>query len=245
MRLSCFRQTQRPLEASAAVNAATPGPVDLVIIKFPGNAGRAELSPIHPANVWPKKHIVVWSINPPGYGESHGRASLDHVPAVARAVCKEVERQYPSTPILIYGNSIGALTAMRSVALTQQRQRPPRVGLLLRNPPDLRPLILDHRRQWFHGPVPKWLTRGLDPLLDSVALAAACQCPFLLVQAERDRMVPPSNQDRIFHAYPGPKAKFVVPLADHHHAPNPVDQEEYERYTFAIEQSFLQLWEPM
>lgn len=227
------------------MNTAKPGPVDLVIIKFPGNAGRAELSPIHPANVWPKKHIEVWSINPPGYGASRGRASLDHVPTVARGVCAEVVHQYPATPILIYGNSIGGLTAMLTVAFTLRRRRPPRVALLLRNPPDLVPLILEHRRRWFHGPVPKWLTRGLDPQLDSVALATACHCPLLLVQAERDRMVPPSNQDRIFHAHPGPKAKFVIPRADHHHAPDSGEQEEYDRYILAIQQTFQRLWEPM
>lgn len=238
LRLACFRQRQTTTnEWNPGPGVDSPRPVDLLIVKFPGNAGRAERSPLHPANVWSEKSIEVWSINPPGYGQSHGRASLDHVPSVAEAVWEEIQRQFPTTPILIYGNSIGSLTAMKTVATALQRQPLVRMGLMLRNPPDLFPLILEHYRRWYHGPVPWWLTRGSEPHLDSVALAAACHCPLLMIQAEYDRMVPPANQDRIFAAHPGPKTKFVIPGANHDQAPNPDDEEQYKRYTSTIRQT--------
>lgn len=262
LRLACYRQTQVPRSrADSATLDIADRAVELLIIKFPGNAGRAELSPIHPANVWPEKRIEVWSINPPGYGQSPGRASLDHVPAIARSVWQAAQREHPNTPVLVYGNSIGSLTAMRTIAVALEDQQAPAMGLLLRNPPDLFPLIMEHRRRWYHGPVPRWLTSpailrtddvaaenrvtsGSPPHLDSVALASACHCPLLLVQAELDRMVPPTNQDRVFSAHPGPKSKFIIPAADHHQAPDPADQEVYQGYTAAIAHAFSAIVSP-
>ncbi len=259
LRLACYRQSQNACLSNSPANLrSTHRAVELLIIKFLGNAGRAERSPIHPANVWPNRSIEVWSINPPGYGESPGRASLDNIPAIATAVWQAAESRHPATPVLVYGNSIGSLTAMRMVAHARQHRPANRLGLLLRNPPDLLPLIREHRRRWYHGPVPHWLTSPwtiptkqdavanrttgiLEQHLDSVALASDCQCPLLLIQAERDRMVPPANQDRIFAAYPGPKAKFIIPQADHHQAPTPDDEALYGRYIAAIQEAFSDL----
>lgn len=252
LRLACYRQQQIPLPFSDDALAKPDGrPLDLLIIKFPGTAGRAERSPLHPANAWPDKFIEVWSINPPGYGASPGRASLDHIPAMSLAVLDEAQRQHPDVPLLVYGNSIGSLTAMQTVALAIERQYSSAVGLMLRNPLDLFPLIMEHRRRWYHGPVPKWLigsdrearqrqnaTDRASANLDSVALAKACTCPLLLVQAELDRVIPPANQDRVFAAHPGPKTKFIIPQADHHHTPTTDDESLYRQYLETIREAY-------
>lgn len=252
LRLACYRQQQIPPPSlDIPLPKSDDRPLDLLIIKFPGTAGRAELSPLHPANAWPEKFIEVWSINPPGYGESPGRASLDHIPAMSLAVLEEAQQQHPGVRLLVYGNSIGSLAAMQTVALAIERQCSPTIGLMLRNPLDLFPLIMEHRRRWYHGPVPKWLI-GSDrddrpkhgsanhPVanLDSVALARACTCPLLLIQAELDRTVPPKNQDRVFAAHPGPKTKFIIPHADHHQAPAPDNEILYRQYLETIRETY-------
>jgi pimeloyl-ACP methyl ester carboxylesterase len=241
-RLACYRQRQWPDDAREPLLARPDDrTVDLLIVKFPGNAGRAEQSPIHPANGWPEKCVEVWSINPPGYGQSHGRASLDHIPATAHAVWAEVQQRFPTTPLLIYGNSIGSLTAMQMVKTVRREQTSVRLGLMLRNPPDLIRLILDHRRRWYHGPVPWWLTRAAAPHLHLTALAVDCDCPLLLIQAELDTLVPPSNQDRIFAAHPGPKEKFIIPQADHHQGLSADDRERQQQYNAALRRIFQHL----
>lgn len=252
MRFACFRQQQIPqLLTGNPSRVPVDRSLELLIIKFPGTAGRAELSPPHPANAWPDKRIEVWSINPPGYGESPGRASLDHIPAMSLAMLDEARRQYPGVPLLVYGNSIGSLAAMQTVAFATQQQYAPVIGLLLRNPLDLFPLIMEHRRRWYHGPVPKWLTSDQRKNrerynaanesfanLDSTDLVKACSCPLLMVQAEFDTIVPPTNQDRVFAAHPGPKIKFVIPQADHHQTPTPDNENLYGQYLATIRAAF-------
>jgi len=290
---------ERPLDSllnPVALAAGDHPPPQRVIIKYAGNAGRAERSTLHPAEAWADQHVEIWTINPPGYGQSPGRASLDHVPSLATAVWASIARHYrnlPDLPVVILGNSIGALTALHTVLAAQSLgpeldpvvglatgseigapattrgisdpaslhpgsgsgpdlasaiaaggHRPaetpaprlgPRVaGLLLRNPPDLVPLILQHRRRWFHGPVPTWLVRAWGPEVDSAGLIAGCHCPLLLLQSEWDREVPPSNQDRLWDAHPGPKHKFIVPGADHEQLPTPSQPDLYHRYLNAI-----------
>lgn len=295
LRLEAFRQfklrrPEQPAEPATAgpvpglldPNALAAGdhpPPQRVIIKYAGNAGRAERSTWHPAEAWADQNVEIWTINPPGYGQSPGRASLDHVPALAAAVWQAIAQHYrdlPELPVVILGNSIGALTALHTVLAAQslgggadpavdrvtgspvgfpasseptrssavrdfgpgnapESRRGLRVsGLLLRNPPDLVPLILQHRRRWYHGPVPAWLVRAWGPEIDSVGLIAGCHCPLLLLQSEWDREVPPSNQDRLWAAHPGPKHKFIVPAADHEQLPTPAQPDLYHRYLQAI-----------
>lgn len=262
----------RPLAAlldPAALAAGDHPPPQRVIIKYAGNAGRAERSSWHPAEAWADQDVEIWTINPPGYGQSPGRASLDHVPALAAVVWQAIAQHYrdlAELPVVILGNSIGALTALHTVLAAQSHgpaaqpsaattgittdpvigghnrseaaasgTATPRIsGLLLRNPPDLVPLILQHRRRWFHGPVPAWLVRAWGPEIDSAGLIAGCHCPLLLLQSEWDREVPPSNQDRLWEAHPGPKHKFIVPAADHEQLPTPAQPDLYHRYLQAI-----------
>lgn len=262
LRLECFRQfqlgnapgqsllTKDGVAERPSVNLLSPSdlavgqypPPQRVIVKFAGNAGRAERSTLHPAEAWADQNVEIWTINPPGYGQSPGRASLDHVPSMAAAVWRTIARHYGNVsdlPVVILGNSIGALAALHTVLADQSLAPEPSVGprvagLLLRNPPDLVPLILQHRRRWFHGPVPAWLVRAWGPEFDSPRLIAGCHCPLLLLQSEWDREVPPSNQDRLWDAHPGPKLKFIVPGADHEQLPTPSQPDLYRRYLEAI-----------
>lgn len=244
-RVECFWQSKparaavdaahEPLRASERPThlPATPR-TDGVIIKWAGNAGRAEQSSTHPATAWPDLNLEVVTINPPGYGQSPGPASLSHVPEMATAVWRYVGQRFPGVPAMVFGNSIGSLTAMH-VALSAQAEGADRlVGLILRNPPPLPQLIRGHYQRWYHGPVPRWLVAAWGPEMDATALAPHLNVPMLMIQAEFDTIVPPAYQDLIFRAYRGPAERWVLREAGHEDLPGPEDPVNYRAYLDAI-----------
>jgi len=247
LKLECFRQIQVPNSLSSN---EWRGPSELggiqteaLIVKWAGNAGRAELSTLHPANAWPDRCIEVWTINPPGYGGSSGRASLDHVRAMAAAIWEATELRLPEIPVVAFGNSIGTLSALHFARQGLASRSGHRIrGIFLRNPPHLATLILQHYRRWYHGAVPAWLIRAWGPEIDSVGLATNVRCPLFMLQSQRDRLVPPMNQDRVFEAHCGPKQKFIFEGADHNEMPSSDDLEIYKRYLAAIRDSFPRLF---
>lgn len=207
-RLQIFRQSY-PGQGNA--------PPDQLIIKWPGNAGRAENSTDHPAIAWPERHSEVWTINPHGYGQSDGQASLNHVAAMAQSVLDHARQQYPELPLLLFGNSIGCVTTLYQATLAQQASKC--LGIVLRNPPPLRALIQDHYHRWYYGPATRWLTTWDSQVTDSLHQASRCRLPMVMMQAECDTIVPANFQDQVFDAYAGPKRKWVLPGADHHQMP--------------------------
>jgi pimeloyl-ACP methyl ester carboxylesterase len=211
----------------------------LLILKLAGNARRAERSTSHPAQAWPDKCVEVWTVNPPGYGGSPGRASLDHVKPMAAAVWRHVQQARPHLPVLLFGNSIGSLTALHAAVLAGGTAAAAQLrGLLLRNPPALIPLIRQHYARWYHGGAPNWLLGAWNRDWDACRLAAECRCPLLLLQSQWDRVVPPRFQDLIFEAHPGPKHRFVLPRADHDEVPVPEHGPLYTEYLVAIRRQF-------
>ena len=244
-RLEIFRQ----IKAAGSIAANPPiqdpdspqsGVVDLLIIKWPGNGGRAENSTVHPAMAWPKKTIELWTVNPLGYGHSQGQASLANIHLMAKTVWHAARQRFPDTPILLFGTSIGCATAIYQARLSQQssdflnldndslssNRLPaagdylPAAGLFLRNPPPLPSLIGQHYHRWFYGPFTQWICNSLPSSTDSVALARQCTAPMFMLQAEMDSIVPAVFQDQIFDAYQGVKQKFVLQAADHDQLPS-------------------------
>lgn len=196
-----------------------------VIIKWPGNAGRAENSTAHPALAWPAEAAEVWTVNPHGYGSSDGQASLRHVPAMARTVWQAAETQFPNTPKLIFGTSIGCVTTLHQTTLAQESST--LEGIILRNPPPLTQLINGHYHRWFYGPLTRWLTAGFSDAIDSVLAAEKCRVPLLLLQSECDTTVPPRYQNLIYDRYSGPKEKFIVHQAEHNELPEDPQMTSY------------------
>lgn len=193
-----------------------------IILKFPGAGGRAERGRVHPAEYWPQVSAEVWTINHRGYGGSSGPASIQNFAPSCDAVWSAVANEFPELPILVYGNSLGCLSALYLSA------RFPVAGAYLRNPPPLAQMIGTRPRYtWWNFGFSKLIANQVPDALDAAENAKRSTCPALFIQSEMDRVIPTHYQDLIIGQYGGPVNKFVMRGVDHHHAPPEEQQDDY------------------
>jgi pimeloyl-ACP methyl ester carboxylesterase len=148
-----------------------PGAADLYILKFGGTASRAERATPHPAEAWEDLNSEVWAVNPPGYGGSPGGATLRLLAAAAEAAYLHLRGRALQRPILVTGNSLGTAYALYVAAKHRVD------GLILRNPPPLRQMIVG-RYGWWNGFLGAMLIAAQTPReLDSIANAAYAERP--------------------------------------------------------------------
>ncbi len=191
--------------------ARSKGTADMYVLRFYGNADRAERWPAEEAEMWNNRAVEVWGMNYPGFGGSTGAARLSRIGPAALAVFDELRRHAVNRPIVPFGTSIGATAALHVAA-----SRPAGIaGLILQNPPPLREMIL-RRFGWWN----LWLLAGPMALqipkdLDSIANAKAIHAPAIFLLAEKDEVVPPHYHKLVVEAYAGEKR--VVQLAGAYH----------------------------
>ncbi len=142
--------------------------------------------------------------------------------AAGVAVYEELRRLANGRPILITGNSLGTVVTLHVAARFRDM-----AGLLLRNPPPLRQLIVG-RHGWYSAWVGAWLVARRVPCeLDSIQNAHGSDVPALFVTCGADRLVPPKYQTAIFDAYAGPKRRMILPGADHADLPDDAEYREW------------------
>jgi pimeloyl-ACP methyl ester carboxylesterase len=140
---------------------------------------------------------------------------------VAAAVLDQLQTQAAGRPIVITGSSLGCVSALYLAA------RHALAGLILRNPPPLREVMLARFGWWPLTPGVQLLARQVPPELCAIRNAAAATAPAVFITARQDRVVPPSCQQHIADAYAGPKQVLYLAQADHH---TPMSDEEMEQY---------------
>src|SRR6266513_1614752 len=220
--------TRTPIEAGGAVRKAIPfqngelelwtaisrraqqnGRVDTYVLRFYGNADRAERWVAAEAEEWNNRAVEIWGMNYPGFGGSTGPARLSRIGPAALAAFDELKRHATNQPIVVFGASIGATAALHVAA------NRPAAGLILQNPPPLREIIL-RRFGWWNlwllaGPVALQIPRDLD----SISSAKAIRTPAIFLLAERDEIVPPRYHQIVVKAYAGEKR--VIPMHGAYH----------------------------
>jgi pimeloyl-ACP methyl ester carboxylesterase len=189
--------------------ARSKGNPDVYVLRFYGNADRAERWPSEEAEMWNNRAVEIWGVNYPGFGGSTGPARLSKIGPAALAAFDELKRHALDRAIVPFGTSIGATAALHIAA-----QRPV-VGVILQNPPPLRQMIL-RRFGWWN----LWLLAGPVVLqipkdLDSVANAKASRAPAIFLLAEKDEVVPARYHRLVVDAYA--RRKRVIPLRGAHH----------------------------
>jgi uncharacterized protein len=220
--------TRAPIDAGGAVRKAIPfengeleiwtaqsrrarlqGRADLLILRFYGNADRADRWPAMEAEMWNDRAVEIWGMNYPGFGGSTGPARLAQIGPAALAAFDALRRDIADRPIIAYGASIGATAALHVAA-----QRPI-AGLILHNPVPLREIILRQFGWWnlwlLAGPVASQIPRDLD----SIANARASRAPAIFLLAGKDEIVAPCFHRLVVDAYAGEKR--VVELRGAHH----------------------------
>jgi len=246
--------TRSPIDAGSAVRKTIPfedgeleiwiaqsrraqqqGRADVFILRFYGNADRADRWPAMEAEMWNDRSVEIWGMNYPGFGGSTGPARLSRIGPAALAAFDELQRQATSqsavasavpsgatpssalttahtqAPIVLFGTSIG-VTAALNVAASHPTEI---AGIILHNPVPLREIILRQFGWWnlwlLAGPVA--LQIPLD--LDSIVNARASRAPAIFLLAEKDEIVAPRFHRLVVEAYAGEKRVIELPGAHH------------------------------
>src|SRR6266481_440639 len=119
--------TRAPIDAGGAVRKTLPfqngkvevwtvashraqqkGGPDIYVLRFYGNADRAERWVATEAEEWNDRAIEIWGMNYPGFGGSTGPARLARIGPAALAAFDELKRHAADRPIVPFGASIGA-----------------------------------------------------------------------------------------------------------------------------------------
>jgi pimeloyl-ACP methyl ester carboxylesterase len=193
----------------------------LFVLKFPGSGGRAERASIHPFDVWTDLPGEIWAVNPPGYGCSPGRPSVRKLITAARAAYEQLRSVAGDRPIVVTGNSLGTVTALHVAASFKV------AGLILRNPPPLRQVIVRRHGWWSLWLGAMLIARQVPEQLDSIQNAARATVPAVFITSGKDRLVPPGYQRRVLNAYAGEKRLMRLKRADHATPMTETEQAQY------------------
>jgi pimeloyl-ACP methyl ester carboxylesterase len=183
--------------------------VDAYILRFYGNADRADRWVALEADAFGERAIDVWGVNYPGFGGSTGPARLKRMGEAGVAAFDALKTKANGKPIYVFGASVGSAVALHIAANRDVR------GLVLHNPPPLRQIILRYYGWWnlwlLAGPVALQIPRDLD----SVANSKRIHAPAIFLLAQNDEIVPPRFQRLVVDSYAGEKQAIPLPGAYH------------------------------
>lgn len=231
------------------------GDVDVVVLKFPGTAGRAERSSSFPMAELGFERTAVWTWNPPGYGGSGGRASLasiaDAALALATAVIDRYDAEGSRPRVYLCGNSLGCCVGLHVASELSRGQSGatdcsgPRDriidGLILRNPPPLADVVMRIAARYPMGHLMSSVVAALPPSMDAAATISGVPAPIVWICCDRDRLVPPELQEKLIDRHPGISLPVHLAGLDHH---EPADEQQKKQIAAAIAE-LVQLGTPL
>ncbi|MGZ5001777.1 MAG: alpha/beta hydrolase [Chthoniobacterales bacterium] len=208
--------------SQVAKNAGQP---EIFVLRFYGNADRAEYWVASEAEMFGARSVEVWGVNYPGFGGSTGPARLARIGPASLAAYDELKKTAGDRPIFVFGASLGATAALNIAA-----QRPV-AGVILHNPPPLRQMILRQFGWWN-----LWLLAGPLSLkvpadLDSLTNAKASHARAIFLLAENDEVVAPKFQSLVAKAYAGEKREISLSGAAHN---SPITGGDWKRFQEAL-----------
>ncbi|HYJ03498.1 MAG TPA: alpha/beta hydrolase [Chthoniobacterales bacterium] len=202
------------------------GQAEIYVLRFYGNADRADRWVADEAEMWNNRAVEVWGANYPGFGGSTGPARLARLGPAALAAFDALKQTAGDRPIVVFGASLGTTTALHIAA---QRKV---AGLILHNPVALRQIILRQFGWWnlwlFAGPMAQKIPRDLD----SITNAKASRVPAIFLLAEKDEVVAPKYQRLVVAAYAGEKRNVTLAGARHN---NPLDGASIANFLDALD----------
>src|SRR5262249_18444065 len=124
-----FENGQLELWTAKSKLAEKKGHADIYVLRFYGNADRADRWFALEAEMVNERAVELWGMNYPGFGGSTGPARLKRIAPAALTAFDALRRESGERPIVIFAASIGTAPALyigtqRSVA-----------GMVLHNPP--------------------------------------------------------------------------------------------------------------
>jgi len=204
-----FQNGELELWTAISRRAQQNGRVDTYVLRFYGNADRAERWVAAEADEWNDRAVEIWGMNYPGFGGSTGPTRLSRIGPAALTAFDELQRHANGQPIVLYGASLGASAALHIAAHRLV------AGLILHNPPPLRQMILRQFGWWnlwlLAGPIALQIPRDLD----SVSNAKTIHVPAIFLLADKDEVVAPRFHRLVVEAYAGEKRVISLPGAYH------------------------------
>lgn len=185
------------------------GNPQLFVLRFYGNADRAERWAALEAGMFGDRSVEIWGVNYPGFGGSTGPARLARSGPAALAAFDAIKTKAGTRPVVIFGTSMGTTAALH---VSAQREVD---GLILQNPPALREMILRQFGWWNLWLLAGPLSLKVPAALDSIANAKASHAPAVFLLAEKDEVVAPKFQKLVTEAYSGEKRIISLPGATH------------------------------
>jgi pimeloyl-ACP methyl ester carboxylesterase len=189
--------------------ASSPNDPQAFVLRFYGNADRADRWIASEAAAWPDRAVEFWGVNYPGYGGSTGPARLQGVADSALAAYDALRAVAGTRPIFVFGTSLGTTAALHVAAERQV------AGLVLQNPPALRQLIVGDHGWWNLWLLAYPISLQIPSTLDSVANASRVNSPALFLLADQDEVVRPKYHRLVVNAFAGPKEVLVQEGARH------------------------------
>ncbi|MEM1227610.1 MAG: alpha/beta hydrolase [Planctomycetota bacterium] len=179
---------------------------EVLLLKFPGTAGRGERSTPFPGNQIRKRfrqHVETWTWNPPGHGGTSGRATLRSLVPAARAWCADVTRRRagPQTMVVYVGNSLGCLPAL---AIAADSPSPQCQRAWLRNVPDLTEIVPNVASKYGLRRPMRAMVRSLPDELVATHTARRCHVPTVYLTSQLDQLATPPTQANVQQSHAGP-----------------------------------------
>jgi pimeloyl-ACP methyl ester carboxylesterase len=204
-----FENGQLELWTARSQLAQARGQPELYVLRFYGNADRADRWVAAEAEAWNDRAVEIWGMNYPGFGGSTGPARVDRIGPAALVAFDALHASAGKRSIVLFGASLGTTAALHVAA-----ERPV-AGLILHNPLALRPIILRQFGWWnlwlLAGPFALQIPRDLD----SIANAQAIRAPAIFLLAENDEIIPPRYHKLVVDAFAGQKRVISLPGARH------------------------------
>ncbi len=211
------------LEIWTARSPVPLGEPKAFVLRFYGNADRAEYWVASEAEMWRGRAVEVWGMNYPGFGGSTGPARLARIGPASLAAYDELKTHAGNRPIYVFGASLGATAALH---ISVQREI---AGLILHNPPPLRQIILRQFGWWNLWLLAGPLATKVPAALDSLTNAKASQTRAIFLLAENDEVVAPKFQRLVTQAYAGEKHEILLHGGTHNSPLTENDWKEFQR----------------
>ena len=193
------------LRSPSAATAASTDTARPVVIWFSGNGGNVSGGLENARRLIDRLDVEIVSVDYRGYGESEGSPTEEGLYQDGRAVYDAVrDRGVPPNRIVLFGRSLGAAVAV-DVALDRDR---PVAALVLETPFLSVPALAK-----VHYPfIPAFL---IQSRYDSARKLPAVTVPKLIVQAERDEIMPPEQATTLYELAAPPKQLHVLAGSRH------------------------------
>lgn len=174
-----------------------------VMVWFSGNGGNVSGNLENARRLMDELGVDVVMVDYRGYGQSGGRPTERDLYADGRAVLDLVRSSgTPPERTIIFGRSLGSAVAV-DVALDRE------VGAVVLETPFLSlPTLARAVYPW----IPTFLVQSR---YDNETKLPLLQVPKLIIQAERDEVVPPAHARQLFDIAPAPKTFHTIQGARH------------------------------